>query len=65
MLSAGMPELQFADEIKKLVNKLSLQSSEQEANKLFRLEIDRAQVAFSRRMDNLFHNYNQYDFKSI
>jgi hypothetical protein len=59
MLSAGMPELKKKEEIQRLVTKLDINASEQEADKKFKEEIDRAQKTFSRRMDNLFHNWNQ------
>lgn len=42
MLSAGMPELKKKEEIQRLVIKLDINSSEQEANKKFKEEIDRA-----------------------
>ena len=44
---------------------LDINASEQEANKKFRGLIDEAQGHFSRRIDNLFHNYNQYENKTV
>ena len=59
MLSAGMPELQKKEEIRKLQNKLNLKSSDREAEKIFIREIKEAMTTFSRRMDNMAHNYKQ------
>ncbi len=59
MLSAGMPELKKKEEIQRLVIKLDMNASEQEADKKFKEEIDRAQATFSRRVDNLMHNWKQ------
>lgn len=42
MLSAGMPELKKKEEIQRLVTKLDINASEQEADKKFKEEIDRA-----------------------
>jgi len=36
-----------------------MNASEQEADKKFKEEIDRAQATFSRRVDNLMHNWKQ------
>jgi hypothetical protein len=58
MLSAGMPELKKKESIGRLVIKLDISASEQEANKRIQQEIQRAKETFSRRMDNLFHNFN-------
>ena len=59
MLSAGMPELQEKREIGKLQAKLNLKSSDREAEKIFIREIKEAMTTFSRRMDNMAHNYKQ------
>ena len=59
MLSAGMPELQKKEEIRKLQDKLNLKSSDREAEKIFIREIKEAMTTFSRRMDNMAHNYKQ------
>ena len=61
MLSAGMPELKQKEEINKLVIKLDITASEQEASKKFKGEIVEAQQTISRRFDNLAHNYRQVD----
>ena len=63
MLSAGMPELKHKEEIEALVKKLDLNLSEREAAKKFQQEITTAVNTFSRRMDNLFHNYKQVEIK--
>ena len=57
MLSAGMPELQKKEEIRKLQDKLNLKSSDREAEKIFIREIKEAMTTFSRRIDNAAHNY--------
>ena len=59
MLSAGMPELQKKEEIRKLQDKLNLKSSDREAEKIFIREIKEAMTTFSRRVDNVAHNYKQ------
>ena len=59
MLSAGMPELQNKEHIGRLQDKLNLMSSDREAEKIFIREIKDAMTTFSRRMDNLAHNYKQ------
>ena len=59
MLSAGMPELQKKEEIRKLEIKLSLNSSDREAEKIFIKEIKEAMTTFSRRIDNAAHNWKQ------
>lgn len=56
MLSAGMPELMQDSDIQYMVTKLNLDMTEQEASKLMKKEIARAQNTISRRMDNLAHN---------
>ena len=63
MLSAGMPELKHKEEIEALVKKLDLNLSEREAAKKFQQEITTAINTFSRRVDNLFHNYKQVEIK--
>mmetsp|Transcript_23857 Transcript_23857/g.27822 ORF Transcript_23857/g.27822 Transcript_23857/m.27822 type:complete len:84 (-) Transcript_23857:35-286(-) len=63
MLSAGMPELQKKDEIMKLQKKLNLKSSDREAEKIFIREIKEAMTTFTRRMDNMAHNYKQIKMK--
>jgi len=63
MLSAGMPELKHKEEIEALVKKLDLNLSEREAAKKFQQEITTAINTFSRRMDNLMHNYKQVEIK--
>ena len=63
MLSAGMPELQKKDEIRKLEKKLNLKSSDREAEKIFIREIKEAMTTFTRRMDNMAHNYKQIRIK--
>jgi len=52
-----MPELKHKQEIEALVVKLDLNLSEREAAKKFKQEITTAINTFSRRVDNLFHNY--------
>ena len=59
MLSAGMPELQEKAEIGKLQEKLNLKRSDREAEKIFIREIKDAMTTFSRRVDNVAHNYKQ------
>ena len=59
MLSAGMPELQKKEEIRKLEIKLSLNSSDREAEKIFIKEIKEAMTTFSRRIENAAHNWKQ------
>lgn len=59
MLSAGMPELSEKGEIGKLEQKLNLKSSDREAEKIFIREIDEAMKTFSRRVDNVAHNWKQ------
>ncbi len=59
MLSAGMPELQKKEEIRKLQTKLNLKSSDREAEKIFIREIKEAMTTFTRRFDNMAHNYKQ------
>ena len=54
-----MPELQKKEEIRKLQDKLNLKSSDREAEKIFIREIKEAMTTFSRRMDNMAHNYKQ------
>ena len=63
MLSAGMPELQEKAEIRKLQDKLNLKSSDREAEKIFIREIKEAMTTFTRRVDNLAHNYKQIAMK--
>ncbi len=58
-----MPELKHKDEIQMLVKKLDLNLSEREAAKKFQQEIVTAINTFSRRVDNLFHNWKQVDIK--
>ena len=59
MLSAGMPELKHKEEINTLVIKLMLGSSDKEAEKKIKEEIVTAYNTFSRRVDNLMHNFKQ------
>jgi len=61
MLSAGMPELKHKQEINTLVHKLMLGASDKEAEKKIKEEIVVAYNTFSRRVDNLMHNYKQID----
>jgi len=61
MLSAGMPELKHKQEINTLVIKLMLGASDKEAEKKIKEEIVVAYNTFSRRVDNLMHNYKQID----
>ena len=63
MLSAGMPELQNKEEIRRLEKKLNLRSSDREAEKIFIREIKEAMTTFSRRIDNMGHNYKQINMK--
>ena len=56
MLSAGMPELNHEDNIKKMVERLHLEMTDREASKHFKIQIWRAMNTFSRRIDNTFHN---------
>ena len=57
MLSAGMPELNFESDIQPMVDRLSLESTEQEASNLFKREIQNAMGNRRRRIDNFFHNF--------
>lgn len=61
MLSAGMPELKHKQEINTLVIKLMLGASDKEAEKKIKEEIVVAYNTFSRRVDNLMHNWKQID----
>ncbi len=56
MLSAGMPELQKASDIKYLVQKLNISLTDEEAKDVFRKEIERSRNDWFRRLDNLVHN---------
>lgn len=56
-----MPELKHKQEINTLVIKLMLGASDKEAEKKIKEEIVVAYNTFSRRVDNLMHNYKQID----
>jgi len=55
MLSAGMPELSTAADLEYLVNQLSLDISEHEANAKFKKEISDSLNSNWRRVDNFIH----------
>jgi len=62
MLSAGMPELKHKEEVRWLVSALRIHPhmlSDREAAKHFKQQISKAQKTFSRRIDNLAHNWKQ------
>lgn len=63
MLSAGMPELKSEQNINFLVNRLKLKMSHEEADKLFKKEIRKANESTKRKLDNLFHNVKATKFK--
>jgi Phosphatidylinositol 3- and 4-kinase/Phosphoinositide 3-kinase family, accessory domain (PIK domain)/PI3-kinase family, ras-binding domain/Phosphoinositide 3-kinase C2 len=56
MVSAGMPELMAADDIRYLRDKLLLDMSDAEAEKAFRKEIKKSLDTTWRRIDNWIHN---------
>lgn len=56
MISAGMPELQYKEEISYIRDMLSLKLTESEAVDKFNEEIDTALNNTFRRVDNLIHN---------